>query len=452
MLVNNSMRPQIIDALLSTWAPNEECLTYTQIKQRSVAKGIIKETNDRSLSRWLSQLIKDGMLKKTQHGYLLETKPKAYQVFDYLNELRQKYPKYIYEGEVGGWISHTCALTYLNFDETLIQKIDEKLAFQIISTRIGELFGALYLLRNDILKRRCGLTQLKLNDAVVREALFGSLQKSIGEHHETESIVEKYLPNFGKNEKKMFEPIWEENNCKDKFDYTDQLARDLFFDRIEQDSQNYKKMLKSESLDVDKYDVETLVDKYVKISEKIRQKYESKIDQLPYSYTYTQEETELEYNYRTAIITKVTECIKALETNTEDFGVIITRHPATMNEYFTPEHILYESMKWAASPPEEDFLKKAWQETRDEEKTFEAMVADRLSMYNNLDKEIIEGLRSKPWVKNELSKLGNFDEILRIYCQKREKHLEEDKQDIESFMERFDLKGFEEKSEDQSTH
>jgi hypothetical protein len=438
MLVTNIMRPQIVDAILSTWAPEDECLTYSQIKQRSAAKGIIKETNDRSLSRWLSQLVKDGMLKKTENGYLLETKPKAYQVFDYLNELRQKYPNYIYEGEVGGWISHTCALTYLNFDETLIQKFDEKLAFDIISTRIGELFGALYLLRNDILKKRCGLAQLRLNDEVVREALFGLLTKSIGEHCETSKLVKKYLPTFRELEKKMFEPIWEANKPKEHFDRVDRLDHDLFFDRIEENPQSYKKSLKGESIDIDKYATEELIDKYCKISKLIEEKYRPKTAQLPYSYTLTKEESELEHNYRMAVLTKVAECIKALETSTEDFGIIITRHPATMNEYFTPEHILYESMKWAASPPKDDFLKKLWQETRDEEKSFEAMVADRLSAYNNLNKEIIEELRSKPWVKNELSKLGNFDEILRLYAMKRRKHLEDDRRNIKSFMDRID--------------
>jgi hypothetical protein len=435
MLVNNTMRSQIIDALFSTWGPNEECLTYTQIKQRSVEKGIIKKTNDRSLSRWLSQLVKSGMLKKTENGYMLETKPKAYQVFDYLSELRQKYPKYIYEGEVGGWFSHTCALTYLNFDETLIQKVDEKMAFDVISTRIGELFGALYLLRNDILNRRCGLTQLELNDEVVREAFFGLLNKSIGEHCETEKLVKENMTQFGEFEKKVFNPIWEENKPKGEIDYFYRLANDLFNNKIEKNPDNYKKSLKNELFDIDKYSIEELIDKYVAINKLIKEKHKPKNDKLLQSYSLSKKESSLEHNYRTAILIKVAECVKALETNTEDFGVIITRHPATMNEYFTPEHILYESMKWAAKPPQEDFLKKAWQEARDEEKTFESMVADRLSMYNNLNKEIIEGLRLKPWVKNELSKLGNFDEILRIYVQKRKKHLDNSRRDGNKIME-----------------
>jgi hypothetical protein len=442
MLVTNLMRSQIVDAILSIWAPGEECLTYSQIKQRSVSKGLINKTNDRSLSRWLGNLVEDGMLRKTQNGYFLETKPKVYQVFDYLSQLRQKYPKYIYEGEVGGWISHVCALTYLNFDETLMQKFDERLAFEIISTRIGHLFGALYTLKNDVLKRRCGLSQLRLNDEVVREALFGLLNKSIGENHETEELVGKYLRYLGKIEQKMFDQIWAQNKSKGDFDYADYLGQDFFVENIEEDPQGYKKFLKKESLNIEKYSIDELINKYIKIQQSIELKHKPENPKEEYGYALTEEEAELENNYRTAILTKVAEGIKALETNTEDFAIILTRHPATMNQYFTPEHILYEAMKWAASPPEEDLLKEMWQEIHEEEKTFEAMVAERLAQYNSLTKEKVEALRSKPWVKNELSKLGNFDEILRLYAEKRNKYLREREKQVKSFFERFD-KGLE---------
>jgi hypothetical protein len=417
------MKRQTADAILSVWEVNEECLTYTQIKQRSVTKGIIKESNDRSLSRWLGQLVKEGTLRKNENGYFLETKPKVYQVFDYLNELRRKYPNYIYEGGVGGWFSHVCALTYVNFDETLLQEVDEKTAFDIISTRIGELFEALYLLRNDILKRRCGLNQLTLNDEVIREALFGCLIRSISQHEATEDLFNKYIKKLDDFEKNPFLDIWNKNKYKADAEYVNELAQDIFFDEIEADPQSYKKMVRNESVDIDKMETEELIEKYIRINKKIEQKHKPTNNKLPHSYSLSKEESELEQTYRIAILAKVADCIKALETSTEDFGVIITRHPATMNEYFTPEHILYESMKWAASPPQEDFLKKTWESTRAEEKTFESMVAERLSHYNNLNKEIIEGLRTKPWVKKELAKLGDFDEILSLYVKKRRQYL-----------------------------
>lgn len=441
MLVDNIMRQRTIDAILTVWKPNEAFLTYTQIKQRVVEKGLIKETNDRSLSRWLSKLVDDGMLKKTEGRYFLETKPKAYKVFDYLNELRQKYPDYIYEGEVGGWISHVCALTYLNFDETLIRQIDEKMAFDIISTRIGYLFEALYLLKNDVLKRRSGLSQLRLNDWVVREAFFGLLTRSIGEHHATDEITQKYSKTLGKIESEMFDNIWAENKHKGDIDYLEFLGQDSFFDYVEEDPQGCKKHLKEESLKIDKYTIEELIDKYIKNQKKIEKKYESdKLDDTKgiHSHSLTEEESSLENTYRTAILVKVAEAMKALKTSTEDFAVVITRHPGTMHQYYTPEHILYETMEWARKPPEEEILKKWWHEWMKEEKTFESMVAERLSRYNSLNEEVLESLRSKPWVRNELSKLGSFDEILRLYGEKRKRYLIESEKEIERFFEDFD--------------
>lgn len=434
------MRQRTIDAILTVWKPNEAFLTYTQIKHRVVEKGLIKENNDRSLSRWLGKLVINGMLKKTEGGYFLETKPKAYKVFDYLNELRQKYPDYIYEGEVGGWISHVCALTYLNFDETIIREKDEKIAFDIISTRIGYLFEALYLLKNNVLKRRSGLSKLRLNDWVVREAFFGLLTRSIGEHHATDEITQKYSKTLGKIESELFDYVWAENKLKGDIDYLEFLGQDSFFDYVEEDPQGYKKDLKAESLKIDKYTIEELIDKYIKIQKKIERKYESdKLENTEeiHGYSLTEEESSLENTYRTAILVKVAETMKALKTSTEDFAVVITRHPATMNQYYTPEHILYETMEWAREPPEEEILKKLWYEWRKEEKTFESMVAERLSQYNSLNKEVLESLRSKPWVRNELSKLGSFDEILRLYVMKRERYLRESEKQVKSFFDKL---------------
>lgn len=405
-----------IDAIISAWEKEGETLPYSQIKQYLVERGVISKTNDRSLSRWLKKLVQEGTLKKSRKGYYLAMKPKEYQVFDYVNELREKYSNYVYEGEVGGFISYACAFTYLNFDEALLHRLDERLAFDTISVRLGELFEALFMLRNDLIKRRCGLSNHRLNDIVVRETLFALLNRSIGEHHATEELVKKYLRYLRAPEKRAFKDIWESNRPRD-FNQVDSLGEDFFFDSIEQDPEINKKILKADSLDIEKYSIKELIDKYARITEKIEQKYKNET-QEEFGYTFTQEESELEHKYRMAIHTKIFEGIKALNTSMEDFGIIITRHPRTMNQYFTPEHILYEAMKWACEPPEEQFLRKLWQEHLDEEKTFEGMVADRLSIYNNINPRIIKSLGSKPWVKRKLSKFGSFDEILRLYIKK----------------------------------
>ena len=415
------------DAIISAWREEGEVLTYTRIKQHLTDRGIIKETNDSSVSRWLKSLVKDGFLVKTEKGYMLELKPKTYQVFDYLNEIRQKYSRYIYEGEVGGWFSHVCALTYLNLEEKFMREIDERVAFDVLSLRIAELFFALYLLRNAVTKRRCGLKSLKLPDTVVRETFFGLLDRSIGVYA-TDEIVERYLHFLRRPWKEYFRKLWKVRETKKgKKDYI-ALLEGLFFDRTFGDVEGYKKYLqKTASIDIEKFKMEELVQKFVHIHEWIEKNHEREMRE-EHGYTLTHEESELESNYRMAVLTKLAEAIKALGTDMEDFAVILTKHPATMSRYYTPEHILYEAMEWARKPPEDELLRSLWLEARERGKTFEGMVAERLIGMGNFSVREYEQLMSKPWVIRELTKLSDFDKILRIYSKKLKRRLRENQE------------------------
>jgi hypothetical protein len=357
-------------------------------------------------------------------------------VFDYLNELRQKYGDHIYEGEIGGMISHLCALTYLNFDETLIKTEEERIAFSTLSIRTGELFGALYELKNVVLKRRCGLAQLKLPDNVIRESFFGMLDRSIGEHQATEEIVRDHSRRLTQALKKDFDRLWEINRPQGE-DITDFLEPELFFDRIEKNTEGFRKQLKKTgSIDLDKYTTEKLVEKSVQITKWINKNHEKEM-QEHHSFAYTTEESELESNYRTAILTKVAEGINALRTNTEDFAVIITRHPATMNEYYTPEHVLHEAIEWARRPPEDGWEKEIWQEIHDEEKTFEGMVAERLITFGRFPARTYARMRSFQWLRRDLSGYGDFGTILKLYSKKRKKHLQDQKKAMLAFEEKI---------------
>lgn len=415
------------DAIISAWRKEGEALTYTRIKQHLVDKNVIKETNDSSVSRWLKSLVKEGVLKRTEEGYTLELKPKTYQVFDYLNEIRQKYSRYIYEGEVGGWFSHVCAMTYLNFEETFLQEIDEKVAFDIISVRIAELFFALYLLKNAVVKRRCGLKNLALPETVVREAFFGMLDKSVGVHG-TDEIVEKYSRFLFRSWKEQFRKLWKQVNGKRRLEmrsYGTFLFEDIFLERILGDVEGNKRLLKKTAfIDIEKYSLSELFKKFVQIHEWIEKNHEREMLE-EHAFMFTREESELENNYRMAILTKLAEAIEALGTDLENFAVILTRHPATMSRYYTPEHILYYAMEWARKPPEDDLLKGLWHEVHEREKSFEGMVAERLVTMGRFSVQEYEKLRSKPWVLRELASLGDFDKVLKIYSKKRKKHLKE---------------------------
>jgi hypothetical protein len=158
--------------------------------------------------------------------------------------------------------------------------------------------------------------------------------------------------------------------------------------------------------------------------------------QKKHFFAYAPEESELESNYRTAILTKVAKGIKALRTSTEDFAMIITRHPETMNEFYTPEHILHEAIEWALKPPEDDWGKKIWQESHEEEKTFEGMVAEHLSIFGwRFPRSTYAKMRSLPWLRRELEARGDFSKILKLYSKKRRKRLEHDKKAMSAFEE-----------------
>ena len=414
--------------ILTAWKSEGEILRYKRIKQFAVNKGIISETNDRSLSRWLRKLVQEDLLEKTEKGYALKTKPKVYQVFDYLDELRRNSADQIYDGEIGGMISHICALTYLSFDEKLIRTKEERIAFDTISVRIGELFWALYKLRNTLLKRNCGLPQLKLPEGVVRETFLGMLVESVGKRHATEELVNNYSNQLIPARKKIFDYLWDINRRRSEVNDETFLEPDLFFGKIEKNPESYKKELKKRaSIDLDKYSAEELLEKLARTRDWIRKNHEKEMKEQ-HCFSYTREESELESNYHKAVLAKVAEGIKARHSTTEDFAIVVTRHPATLDDYYTPEHILREAIEWAKKPPEDDWGKSIWKEYWDDEKTFEGMVAERLALFGwHHPVDTYARVRLAPWIERELKGVGDFNTILRLYSQKRKLKLKEER-------------------------
>jgi hypothetical protein len=420
------MQSSKVETILSAWQNEGEVLPYSRIKQFVVNRKLIKETNDRSLSRWLKNLVKDGILKKTPEGYALEMKPKEYQVFDYINELKQKYSRHVHEGEVGGIFSHICASTYLNFDETLLQEADEKIAFNELSVLLAEIFWALFMLKNTVIKRRCGLNKLQFPEEVIR-GVFIAMLSGIIRQRSIPEVMKKYGRDFNPQEKESFGRLWNDKRPT-IIDHANFVGEDFFFDSMPNDLKRFKIHLKkTASIDVDKYSVEELVEKFVKINERIEEKHEKEIREQ-HGFMFTKEESELESNFRMAILTKVVEAIRALGTDLEDFAIILTRHPSTLNQYYTPEHILHEAMEWAKKPPDDKWGKDIWNEIHDEEGTFEGMVAERLITFGHFSARIYARMRTLPWVRMELSKYGDFGTILRLYSTKRKEHLQRRKE------------------------
>ncbi|MCW4004772.1 MAG: hypothetical protein NWE95_12760 [Candidatus Bathyarchaeota archaeon] len=414
------MQTTKVDAIVSAWQKEGEVLAYSQIKKYLVSKEIITKTNDRSLSRWLRKLVGEGILEKTSEGYALVTKPNEYHVFDYLNDLRQKFNKNIYEGEVGEFFSHISALTYLNFDETLVRNSDEKISMNILTVRLAELFSALFYLRNTIIKRRCGLEHLSLPVDVLQETIVGLALRDM-HRKDVKDIIKEYTRSLDAESKKTINQLWLANKRQSN-NIDNELGDDIFFDILTENVEENKKYLKTVAhLDIDKYDIGQLKDKYVKIERNIQEKHKKELEENN-GFSYSKEESELEHTYRMAILTQVVMAVQALETNLEDFAVILTRHPATMNQYYTPEHIFYEAMTWAIKEPEDKLGKEIWREMREEEKSYESMVAEKLMHSARLPPQDYDKLRILPWVKMQLPKYGSFDIILKRYTEKWKKY------------------------------
>lgn len=59
------------------------------------------------------------------------------------------------------------------------------------------------------------------------------------------------------------------------------------------------------------------------------------------------------------------------------------------------------------------------------------MVADNLAHYNSLNVENLKALKTKHWVKRELTKFGDFNLIIKLYAEKRREHLKKTAKDTD---------------------
>jgi len=254
------------------------------------------------------------------------------------------------------------------------------------------------------------------------------LVDSIGRHRATENLVSDCSNLIVPERKKDFDYLWDINSRKSKANDETFLEPGLFLSNIEKNPEFHKKELKKRaSIDLDRYSAEELLDKLARTRDWIRKNHEKEIKEQ-HGFAYTREESELESGYHKAVLVKVAEAIKARHSTTEDFAIIATRHPATLDDYYTPEHILREAIEWAKRPPEDDWGKRIWKEIWNDEKTFEGMVAERLVLFGrNHPVDTYAKMRIAPWIERELEGVGNLGTILKLYSQKRKLKLKEDK-------------------------
>jgi hypothetical protein len=282
---------------------------------------------------------------------------------------------------------------------------------------MGEIYAAIESLRNVIIQRYAGL-DAPMDEIVDREVFFAILKKNIEEEGTTEELVTKYRPQLEKiheiphdwsHDSPYKKVVTNYFKAKDnKLMFIQQLYTDIWYlKQIFYNIEGYKKDLKIDGFNVDKHELNSpqgLLSRYKALVERME---EGK---------YKAEEVDTESQLHVAVLIKVAEKIKEMNIDLDDFAIILARHPFTIDRYNSAEYTLYDAVKWVSEgPPKDALLNSVWLRERQECKTNEAMIASRLLTNTHFGIEEYRSLRSKPWVVKELSKIANFDDVLRIY-------------------------------------
>lgn len=440
--INN---PANRDTLFSAWSLEKPVLSFTEIVNHLHEKGIVKKKHHKTVSNWLKKLIKEKIVKKVQDGYKLMLKPEEYQLFNYLSNLRNKYEGYVYHGEVGGILWKMCMLNILGFPTEIQAQIfkdqEADIALNMLLIRLGEIFGALEALRNIIVERMAGLP-VSMVDIIDREVFFAFLTKSINEEGTTDQLMSRYKKNLKEHYNigyKSFFSTPYSHAAKTYFAHVDGNSSQHLSDglkayventemlrQILRNVEDYKERLEKEGFHVDKHNLkgpQGLIERYFRASEKLETEKHSHKD------------VEVWHQLRDAILVKAAENLNNMGGfDLDDFAIIITRHPSTMDRYYTAEHTLYDAMKWAFEEPKSEypFLKRGWLREKKKLKTLEAVIANHLFGVAHHSVEEYRALRRKPWVIKELCVRADFDEILRIYEKKVVERTEKEREFLKS--------------------
>jgi hypothetical protein len=153
-LESDKISELVIDAILSMWIIPEDELSFTQIHQGLLKRGIVQKREYRyKTARILKKLCKMKLVEKTARGrYRLNVEPDEFRVFNYLQTLRQK--SETSQFRVGGTLWSLCQLYLLGMPQSVLKYEDAKYALEILNVRIAQLFEALRVLANKVEKRK----------------------------------------------------------------------------------------------------------------------------------------------------------------------------------------------------------------------------------------------------------------------------------------------------------
>jgi len=172
----------VIDAIVSLWVDPESELSFSNIHEGLLKKGIVQKKEyryktDRILKR-LSSGKRKIIMKVGRGRYRLQVNPDEFKLFDYLKRIRQ-----LAKFSVGGTFWKQSELYLYGMPETVSEYADSKYALEIINIRISQLFEALGSLAEEVKNRDTKfekVTPPRLPPSVIRELLLEIMPYYLG--------------------------------------------------------------------------------------------------------------------------------------------------------------------------------------------------------------------------------------------------------------------------------
>lgn len=169
------------DAIISLWKdPNKE-LSFTEIQDGLLDKGLLENPkNYTKANRALKRLIERGLVEKTDRGrYRLNVCPDEFQLFDYLESLRERLGGNVckYRWDVGGTFWKESNIYLLGMKDFGREQAHLRLVLDILLVRLSRIFESLRVLAWWVNSED---GDVRLPRPVIREALLETIPLFLG--------------------------------------------------------------------------------------------------------------------------------------------------------------------------------------------------------------------------------------------------------------------------------
>lgn len=440
------------DLLLSAWdarAQGKDVLKFTEILKFMVERDALnvgsKKEEDKAhvrLSRWLKTLEKSRDIERSmgeKYGWRLVGNPVEFNIFNYLNKLREKYPEIISE-ESGDQEWKRSSLVGLGFSKlTKPEHEDEKFAFRFLAKRLMDLFEALHLLRNTIVLRTAfqgsGLS-VPMYDTVLRETKLalicedmkkaenlGKIAKKIGV---TEAIAPRARSKSEKQVKGDEELVNDILGLENGRTIWTEWFSDIPLKNIQQHIDEYEETVRKHKIRV--HNTKSLVSEFRSTWKRVHD-YERRIfekadeEEKPEPLSKKESELRSKLNMlRLALRVRIAQNMEQMNADLDDFAVILTRHIQSTSNW-TIEHELYTIWKAVQDTKQGEPPHQAYEIYRQEILKDPLWVLAHIVATSHVATEELEKLKENSWVQIEFGK--EYDRFLKYYEEELKRELDE---------------------------